>query len=798
MSLERKIKFLQNIREYSDKYNVFLDITDKECSCEPSLVLNLYHRWSLKYTYNQSVKENERIDFFKNYLDGEDYKAVSKMEYLEFKRFAVAYYSLGELHLLKDNKEEARVYFQKTADIVEEQLRSGNKYGHTEIKDKDDISLFEIVMWSKFNLALMEEDHEQALKIYDEIVSESDIFYLEKNMAIYNICKDHKDISKAYDSVKNIMKIKPDYKNINVESVKNFISSKNYENAIEISMEEYRRTKDNIWVTFIGECCTSDVNFNSKCIDKVLEFLDILLLNMEVTDWCNLVRKLYDAISAWHEVLLKLLAYLRESFYKISYVDYDYRYFKSASEVIRDIYEDIKLRKYEDTELRKYEYDYIFFMINLAMCSDNYSDFIEGYTKLLCSKDFIKVDDDIVKFIEAYKDKAINNVEIIDEDIPEVPWFYLKDKAEKLYLNQKQVKDISVLNTYFTVNEGKVDGKILYKFKDFNNNMNKLLDIVENHIKGEEEEKNNQLQTLIDSIFLQKALESEVSTNLNEFKDKISSDLKFLKNYVDEKIKVVVPEFINDNIKSVDSYTDVNTMRETAEKDFADKIVKWCNENVHDLIFEQFNSNIEKYKNIYFQQMEFLKKIEETRTTINNVWNGFKKERNAIKVNEEEDIINNFTDRYNNYINNIEYKFKVLSDSKLLDTFTSGVKNIFTKNEDKLQSKKDKIKNYIEENKNALCENLVQSIFEKMDTLEKDLIAEAEDMYNPIIKELGNDRVSTEGIYDVAKIQFDDMKKTHDEYFEEIKFIKGELAKYNMQMDHDLIYFKGKCYKLYK
>lgn len=220
-----------------DKFSLYLSVSDKKITCEPSLALKYYYKWSLKYTYKVNLEDSNIYDYFNNIITKEEYKALGKMGYTDVKNLVVAHYSLGEINLHEGKIDLCREYFSKAISMLEEVLKNGNKYGHEVMREKDDISFFELMMWAKKGIADT-ANMEDSIQQYETVVSESDFLYLQKNYCIYTAAKNLEIINKAYEAARNIIKVHPDYKNINVDVVMFLKEHREYYNALEFIVNE--------------------------------------------------------------------------------------------------------------------------------------------------------------------------------------------------------------------------------------------------------------------------------------------------------------------------------------------------------------------------------------------------------------------------------------------------------------------------------------------------------------------------------------------------------------------------------
>lgn len=791
--LTQQINFLKNSIEHMDRYTLYLSISDRRITCEPSLALRNYYRWSLKYTYNIELEDSEIFDYFFRIIEKEDYKALSKMEYSDFKSLAAAYYSLGELYFEKKEFGLAKDYFYKVITILEETLKSGNKYGHDIMKEKQDVSFFELMMWARKNIGDMLSGQE-ALTMYDSIVSESELLYLQKNHLIYNAAKGLNLVDRAYESARNIIKVLPDYENINKDVVEFLKNSKEYFNGLDIAISEYRRTEDEHWIKMVRELCENDSNFNIQCVEKVIQFADILLWNLKLASWSEVILKLYNTVRQWKTALIHLLNYLRKSFKKINCNNVDFSHFPQALEIIKVAYSHINNNKYENVEFREYEIDFLLYMLYAAIHNKKYCEVVESSTKLLSIANINKQGINNLEVITENKNIAYKNL-VLKDQLEDMPWIYLFHKFN--YSASKCEYESSLtLDELINFNPKSIENLTKNKFDNFKFKLNGEMGKVLNKIKEEEAVMGNELQTILDGIYCCKTIEEEINTNVKEFSSKIVEDLDFLMQYVDEKMKIAIPDNLESNLNIIDEFNDINSIKQLSEEKYHEGIVKWCNENLQILLSEQFNVYLAKYKNIYLEHMEIINRIEQNRETIINVYKDFANEINPIVFITPEDVSNNFLNSYNEFLNNISYEIKLLPEEKAIQAFTYGIKNVFVKAEGKIENLKKKIKTQIIENKVDISSRLKNKVFENNEELKNKLQNEIDTLFLTIAKEIINDRNSLEKYYDIIKLQYSDLKLRNEEIQVLLNFIEVEIDKYKEQIDSGAIYHNEKCFKL--
>lgn len=791
--LTQQINFLIQCREDMEKFNLYLSVGDKKISCEPSLALKNYYKWSLKYLYKSEIDDKEAEDYFKKLIEKEDYKALIKLEYTDFKNLVVAYYSLGELYFHEKKQELAKEYFAKAIDILQETLKSGNRYAHSLMIEKDDVSFFELMMWAKKNLADMNEEV-TAIEEYEGIVSEGEFLYLQKNYGIYLKAKEFNLCDKAYESSRNILKVYPEYEGINIDAVKFLKKCNDYYNALEIAINEYKRSEEDQWIELVKELCVKHERFNIQCVERVISFMDLILWNLKLSQWGQLTVKLYEAIDAWDTALNILVKYLRKAIEKVNYKTSDFSYFPYCVDIVGKIFNHVKLHKYENKELRLYDFDFTFFLMSAAFNNKSYEATFESTTRLSFMLEDSKDKNGIGKTISLYKEESLNNIILEKEKIKEYPWAYLQEKLDySIEQYENQEKGIS-LNFNKKNSNIKVEGDIKASFNNFYNSMNENILGINSNMEGEEEIISNKLKVMEEGIYESKTIETGITTDLNEFNEKIKNDLEFLKEYAQNKMNIALPDLLEKNLNIIDELDDTKTMKSLAEDKFKEVIVNWCEENLKSLLWEQFNVYLSKYKNIYLEHMEVVKAIEENRKSVEVVFEGFSQEVSPVATKTAEEILETFKNHYNEFLSGMDYDISLLPQEKLMQNVAYSAKTLFKKPEDKIESLRSRIKTTIIETKLDIIGRLIENIFKNLEQLCTVLQEEIQGLLEEIVKFTRGDVEVIQKNYDKVSLYYQELKNSNEEMGLLLSFIQIELNKYKLQISHNIIYSNGKCY----
>ena len=431
MTLSKKIKFLNQCKNNDEKLNFYLDMSNSDISCGPCLVLKCYYKWCMKFLFKAEVKEAGEKEFFRGVIDKLDYKVIGNMEYEDIKSITAAYYALGELYLKEKDIENAKLYFSKVIEVMEEFLKTGNRFQTQEVQAKNGIVLFEILMWARKSLGEIVEP-EEALALYDSIIAEEELLYLEKYNSILMAAMTLNKLEKVNEAVKAMMKIMPDYNESNKTAVEYLISAEDYSNAIDIIIDEYNRQGINHWINLMNNLCKSAKELNITCTKKVIGFAQILIEELKVTEWSNLMLTLYRGIRNYKEQSLLQLNYMRTLLLKVNYIHKDFVNYSDAILVLYDIYEDIRRDKYDKEYLREYEFDFTFFLLNATIQNNSNEKAVEAATKLEAIIKVLNTNNKLQDYLRNCVDLALENIKTEEYSLVEYPWYYLFEEMNKI------------------------------------------------------------------------------------------------------------------------------------------------------------------------------------------------------------------------------------------------------------------------------------------------------------------------------------------------------------------------------
>jgi len=425
------MKFLQQCENNLDKLNFYLDITNSDIIYEPCLAIKHYYNWCLKNIFNIDINEVNVIEFFKKMIEKLDYKVIGNMVYEDFRNLILSYYSLGEIYFEKEELQLSKEYFSKVIEVMEEFLKGGNRFQTDEIQCKRGVVFFELLMWARKNLGDMVEV-EEALHLYESIIGEEELLYIQKNYCVYRASKELNLIDKANEAARNVIKLLSSYKGINIDAVEYLTREKAYSNAIDISTEEYCKNSITHWINAMNAICTDAEYLDLECTDKVIKFCNMLMEDLKIGEWSTLILSLYKGIRKEKEQLTKVLNYLRNCFNTIDYMHGDFINCAEAIGVLNEIYEDIRIRKYKEVFLRDYEFDFTFYLMNATVQNDDYEKAMEATTKLSSIIEVFNTNKELHNYIKKCEEISIEGTKKEIYNLREYPWVFLYNNVKDI------------------------------------------------------------------------------------------------------------------------------------------------------------------------------------------------------------------------------------------------------------------------------------------------------------------------------------------------------------------------------
>lgn len=429
MNFKKKVKFLNQWEENLEKLDFYLDLIDKQLSFGPCLIMKKYYKWALKHIYNLQICEEQCEAHFLNVIEKLDYKVVANMEYGDFRDLLLAYFSLGEFYYNLKQFQQSKEYFLKAANMMEESLKSGNKYQTEEIQGRAGVVFFELLMWARKNLGDIEQGAE-ALELYESIIGEEECLYVEKHYSIYKTAKELNMPATANEAARSVMKLLSTYKGLNVEVVDYLIGCAYYENALDIVSEEYVKNDVTHWINKVNIICREAKELNEECVHKVINFLNLLLGDLKIVEWSTVAYTLYKNVRSTETTHIKVLDYLRDCFNRVK--GNDFTACGQAILVLKEIYNDISIEKYEKEYLRSYEFDFVLYLMKVAVQNESYENGLEVSAKLKSIIEVTNMNKELYPYVdqcfEICKEKVLTEECTLDS----YPWNYLYDNLKVL------------------------------------------------------------------------------------------------------------------------------------------------------------------------------------------------------------------------------------------------------------------------------------------------------------------------------------------------------------------------------
>ena len=919
MRLKNQVNFLRKSYEDIKKFDIYLSLCEPEISCEVSLALKRYYTWVLKNNFKIELEDDDVLKYFSNIVKDLSYIPTSKLNYADMKKLIVAHFSLGELYIHKNNRSFAEEHFEKVIEILNNANKNDSKFFNM-VQDEDDITVFELSMWSRKNLGDICSNNEKALVFYESIVSDRELLYLEKNKSIYYISKVMEDVDKAYEAAINIIKVMPDYENVGKDAVEFLRNSKFYLKALEICYNEYYKNEDIYWVNVAISCCNVDKSFNIQCLERTVKFLELLLTTQHFDEWGNLVEALYNAVKNWSTGLQNLLEYLSSTLNKINYKSIDYSNFSNCLPVLKNIYKEILDKKYENRKIRGFEEDFNFYFMMASFRNKNYNDSFEASTRLLAMKvqGSLKYD---INYIEKVLKVSLENVSQNEDNVKIYPWMELINKVNFIgekcdfnnditydeqcrivnrkikililcedlkrkeeFLNSMQqnifkignkiesgefvvvedqnidIADIAIVllennniekgikdkiseldykNTskflwivssdipdaeveetkeilknkgilsheeiykesdvediYNKIEESVPNSITMYRYNDFSNLVKKHLKDMDKETEREFLEKGLEVQSVEDSTFKYEEDLKIIKNNIEDFKDKINNDLESLKDYVGNKIDTVVPAIIDSNSRIVDTIEEGKNLRDEAEGAISNKIVDWCNEEIIDMLKNQFNMFLNKYDKVYFSQLDLIRSTNNNTRKIKPIALEFADDIKEVNFISEDDLKIKINNYYEEFLENLDFKFKMFPRKNIIKSIATGLSGIFSKQGDKISNKKELVKAELIEESDIVCDNIYNKIFDKLEELTLKIHMEIDDIFKELIDDIEKNILTSKKIFETKKIERNGLETRNKEIVINISFINSELEKYKKQLLLGVLYCNGTVYKI--
>ncbi|MBU5225834.1 hypothetical protein KQI36_04015 [Clostridium senegalense] len=776
MILKNQIKFLQRSYENVEKFNFYLSISNPKESCEVALVLKRHYQWVLKNSFCKEVEDNQLIKFFNDLVKDLSYIPAAKLEYDDLKKLVTCHFSLGELYIQKNNRSFAQEHFEKVIEVLsvitKEQSRLFNM-----VQDNSDITIFELSMWARKNLGDICSDVEKSLDLYEQIVSDREFLFLEKNKCIYYAAKTISDVDKAYEAAINVLKVIPYYENVDKDVVVFLKDKESYIKSLEICYNQYLKTKDKYFIDIASQCCKETKNFTMEYLQKVIEILNETLYSLDFKQWKLLSKTLYDGIKNDDILFEGFVKYLNNMLIKISYKNGDYKYFDVCIDILREVYDDIDSKKYNNKLVRDLEENIIFYFMVAAFNNGFYDESIECSTKLLSINEIHKIDFD-VNIINEVLRISVNKLTGTKNTLESYPWSdlvgKLKDISKKCnretdieYNEQcrimgRGIKVLEILPKY--INEESILDKLIEENGEFKEKVDK-----EEYVILESSQRNLDLADI--SVVMLKTssgdLKQDILNSVEIYKKKNLNKVLFVIKGVEHFTKKDIEEF-NSWLEKTGFNINISIYNGKNYNDVLEKIQVLHPNNITMYRYNEFYNNLSKELNYINQECEdeFLKKGLEVQLM----------EEASFKYKEFDDEVKS----------NIEnFKDRVTQDTNLLQEYINTKINTIVpaviEENVKVVDELKESKNIREEARNKVSEEILIWYKENMNKLMKSqfdiFLSKYEKIYFNELEVIRNINNNTNKVIPISE--------EFAKEFKEIKFIENHKLKEKISMCYE-------------
>lgn len=336
----------------------------------------------------------------------------------------------------------------------------------------------------------------------------------------------------------------------------------------------------------------------------------------------------------------------------------------------------------------------------------------------------------------------------------------------------------------------------MYRYNDFSNLVKKHLKDMDKETEREFLEKGLEVQSVEDSTFKYEEDLKIIKNNIEDFKDKINNDLESLKDYVGNKIDTVVPAIIDSNSRIIDTIEEGKNLRDEAESAISNKIVEWCNEEIVDMLKNQFNMFLNKYDKVYFSQLDLIRSTNNNTRKIKPIALEFADDIKEVNFISEDDLKIKINNYYEEFLENLDFKFKMFPRKNIIKSIATGLSGIFSKQGDKISNKKELVKAELIEESDIVCDNIYNKIFDKLEELTLKIHMEIDDIFKELIDDIEKNILTSKKIFETKKIERNGLETRNKEIVINISFINSELEKYKKQLLLGVLYCNGTVYKI--
>lgn len=274
-----------------------------------------------------------------------------------------------------------------------------------------------------------------------------------------------------------------------------------------------------------------------------------------------------------------------------------------------------------------------------------------------------------------------------------------------------------------------------------------------------------------------------------------NEDMSNLKNNIDKKIKVQVPQILNDNLNVVNHYSDSKDLRDKVEKDLRGIIIDWCVSNIEKYFEEEFNMYLSKLEKTFKEHKQIIEDILDKRIKILNAVN-------EIPLNDEEVQLycwEKLRDRISLYFMQFAYSqiyaVSILPEKGTFHDLSRGFSSFFSGTEEVLKETRNKIKNQIKSNDMLAARRLSENIFSEFEEVTEKISKEIITIFNNIIDILEESLKELDEIIREYNNKLTSTQEQMSNISIKLYMAENDLLVYRKQFEKGVVYNDGKLYK---
>lgn len=386
----------------------------------------------------------------------------------------------------------------------------------------------------------------------------------------------------------------------------------------------------------------------------------------------------------------------------------------------------------------------------------------------------------------------ILDISSIEEDkLMEVRKFFLDNKENfNIVFNENNNYDQFIE----FIEDSTPDNITMFRYNEFCNMINNEVEYIKDTMNTKLKNKKIEVDSMEEASFLAKELEDEIKINVNNFDKKISNDLIVLKESLESRLFNSIPSIVEDSLFMVDEAEDIKNLNEIAKENITELVNKWCIHHIPNILKKEFDLYMVKYKGIYEEQMQLINRVVDNRNKIFILDKEKAKDFKLINVISYMEMDNEFRNCFEEFLNDINYEFKIFNKNNILRNFAKEISSIFAKQDEKILLKKESIKNNILDQKDNIPKIICDFIFDNIEVLEVKLRNIAEDTFSNLVVTLEEDTILSNKIWDEKKLEYATLKDLDGEIQLNIDYIYIEIEKYKKQLSYNKLYYNGLIY----